>query len=95
MIKSLSVWSFTQVLLFVTCNLCLAQQPTCQSNDCDGTDWCCVASDYCTTEHTLIEDQHCRNPSQRLPSETPLIPGVEYCPYISSLQTINHVPTLM
>ena len=84
MIKSLSMCSFLQVLVFVTCSLhCLAQQPTCQSNDCNGTqDGCCSASDYCSTERTLIKEHvHCNIPFRHLPSETPLVHGLEHCPF--------------
>ena len=49
----------------------------CHSNGCDG---CCVTSEYCNTEHTLVSESHqCQIPGSL--ETPPLIPGVEYCPY--------------
>ena len=66
-------------LVFVTCSfVSLAQQPICQSNGCDG---CCVTSNLCNTEHTLTSEEHqCRSDSH-LSFETPLIPGLQFCPF--------------
>ena len=79
MIKSMS-HLLPVALVLATCSFTdLSQQPTCQSNDCDN---CCVTSDYCSSEHPLIdEDRECRSRSQPLPLETPLLPGLEYCPF--------------
>ena len=56
----------------------LAQQPTCQSNGCDG---CCSSSDLCTTEHTITSEiEQCSPSSLFLPYETPLVPGLVMCP---------------
>ena len=81
MIKSLSMSSLLPVaLVLVTCSFTsLSQQLTCQSNGCDS---CCVTSDFCGTEHNLIsEDRQCSSRSLSLPLDTPLITGVEYCPF--------------
>ena len=67
-------------LIFTTYSfVSLAQQLTCQSNGCEG---CCVTSDFCSTEHSLTSEvNECYRQSPRPPSETPLIPGLQYCPF--------------
>ena len=51
-------------------------QVICQSSGCDG---CCVTSEYCSTEHTLVNEANdCTSPPS---PETPMIPGLEPCPY--------------
>ena len=51
----------------------------CQSNDCNG---CCVTSDFCSIEHTFInETQECLRHSPRPSPITPLVSGLENCEY--------------
>ena len=79
MIKCKSIKSsLLQVaLILTTCSL--AQQLVCQSNDCDR---CCVTSDFCSAEHTLIsEEEQCRYRNSRSSPVTPMIPGLEFCPF--------------
>ena len=78
MIKSFSV--LPVVLVFATRSfICLSQQLTCQSN---GYDSCRTTSDFCSTEHTFVsEDKECGSLLVPLPLETPLIPGLQLCPF--------------
>ena len=62
------------------------QQPTCHSNGCDG---CCSSSDRCTTEHTFIrETGECLHHFPRPSPITPLVPGLELCPF--DLHTVTY-----
>ena len=77
MTKAFSTYSLLfAALLFSFYTFVSGAQVVCQSNGCDE---CCVTSDYCSTEHTLVsEDRQCRTPYLR---ETPLIPGLQHCPF--------------
>ena len=51
----------------------------CRSNDCNG---CCVTSDFCSIENTfLTETQECQRRSPRPLAITPLVSGLENCPF--------------
>ena len=81
MIKSLSMRSLLPVaLIFGTCSfVSLEQQLACRSNGCKG---CCNTSDLCSTEHTLTSEvSECRGHNPPPPPETPLIPGLQLCPF--------------
>ena len=79
MTKTFSTCSlFFAALLFAFYTFVSQAQVICQSN---GHNSSCVTSDYCSTEHTLIsEDIQCSSHSSPS-SDTPLIPGLEICPF--------------
>ena len=88
MIKPHRVLHVVPVFVIYCSFVSLAQQPTCQSNGCDG---CCSSSDGCTTEHTFIREIHeCQHRFPRPSLETPLVSGQELCPF--DFYTAEYVP---
>ena len=75
-------------LLFSFCTFVSEAEVVCWSNDCDG---CCVTSEFCSTEHTLIgEKDECRMRSPSPSPETPLVSDLQLCPF--DLYTGKHEP---
>lgn len=82
MTKAFSTYSLLFAALLCSFYIFVSEaQVTCQSNGCDE---CCVASESCSSKHTVMsESHHCRHQRSLPPRlDTPEIPGVmTLCPY--------------